>query len=312
MKTLKKINNIINPLVSIIVPIYNGKDFIKRCLDSILKQTYTNIEIICVVNGSTDNSDQEVLKYIQNDTRVKLITSMINDLGTASNIGVNNANGEYISFVDVDDWVNNQYVENLLGGISKGFRICKSNMDYFYGSEYKPVYSNKENGQYTLREISWLLPCRQSAIYDKKLFENVKFLENSYYEDLATWPLILGQVNEIYYINDSLYIYNKTNPHSIMNSSSSKHLVLDKVFEYIFSNINNNMNREVRILITALFIQSFWSSNIYLIKDNSEDTLYLNRIKTVIKGQLVGYYYIINKLEISTEQKRKMVEFYEQ
>lgn len=312
MKTLKKINNIINPLVSIIVPIYNGKDFIKRCLDSILNQTYTNIEIICVVNGSTDNSDQEVLKYVQNDTRVKLITSIISDLGTASNIGVNNANGEYISFVDVDDWVNNQYVENLLGGINKGFRICKSNMDYFYGAEYKPVYSNKENGQYTLREISWLLPCRQSAIYDKKLFKNVKFLENSYYEDLATWPLLLGQVNEIYYINDSLYIYNKTNPHSIMNSSSSKHLVLDKVFEYIFSNINNNMNREVRILITALFIQSFWSSNIYLIKDNSEDTLYLNRIKTVIKGQLVGYYYIINKLEISTEQKRKMVEFYEQ
>ncbi|MGQ2285610.1 glycosyltransferase family 2 protein, partial [Leuconostoc pseudomesenteroides] len=266
MKTLKKINNIINPLVSIIVPIYNGKDFIKRCLDSILNQTYTNIEIICVVNGSTDNSDQEVLKYVQNDTRVKLITSIISDLGTASNIGVNNAHGEYISFVDVDDWVNNQYVENLLGGISKGFRICKSNMDYFYGSEYKPVYSNKENGQYTLRDISWLLPCRQSAIYDKKLFENVKFLENSYYEDLATWPLLLGQVNEIYYINDSLYIYNKTNPHSIMNSSSSKHLVLDKVFEYIFSNINNNMNREVRILITALFIQSFWSSNIYLIK----------------------------------------------
>ena len=312
MRKLVKKNKIINPLVSIIVPIYNGKEFIKRCLDSILNQTYTNIEIICVVNGSTDNSDQEVLKYTKNDSRVKLITTSISDLGRASNIGLKNANGEYISFVDVDDWVTNQYIKNLLIGINKGFRICKSNMNYFFGSEYKPVYPNKESGQYTLREISWLLPCRQSAIYDKKLFENVKFLEHSYYEDLATWPLLLGQINEIYYINESLYTYNKTNPHSIMNSNSAQHLVLDKVFEYIFSNINNDMNREVRLLITALFIQSFWSSNIYLIKNDNEDKLYLNRIQTVIKGKLVGYYYMINKLEISTEQKRNMVKFYEQ
>lgn len=312
MQNLKKKHKIINPLVSIIVPIYNGEKFIKRCIDSILNQTYTNIEIICVVNGSTDNSDQEVLKYTQIDNRIKLITTSISDLGTASNIGLNNANGEYISFVDVDDWVTNQYIEHLLIGVTKGFRICKSNMDYFYGSEYKPVYSNKKNGQYTLREISWLLPCRQAAIYDKKLFENVKFLENSYYEDLATWPLLLGQVTKIYYISDSIYIYNKTNPNSIMKSNSSKHLVLDKVFQHIFSNIREDMNREINLLITALFIQSFWSSNVYLLKGSDEDQKYVNRIRKVIKGNLIGYYYMIDKLNITNDKKRQMVKLYEQ
>ena len=157
----------------------------------------------------------------------------------------------------------------------------------------------------------WLLPCRTISMYDRRLFEKVRYLEHSYYEALSLWPILIALAGSVYYIDDALYYYNQTNESSIMTVRDEKHLVLDKVFAHIFENITPEMNQEVNLLVSALFIQSFWSSNVkYVPKDKLGDE-YLERLKKVIDGKLVGYYYLVDRLPVSDEMKRRMIHFYQ-
>ena len=95
------------PKISIIVPVYNVEEYIGTCLKSLVEQTLEDIEIICINDGSTDNSIRIIQYFMQNDFRIKLINTSNNGQGIARNIGIQNAKGEYIAFVDPDDWVDN-------------------------------------------------------------------------------------------------------------------------------------------------------------------------------------------------------------
>ena len=110
-----------------IIPIYNGEQYIDKCLESIANQYYQNLEILCVVNGSTDASEKMVRAWMERDDRIKLLVTEIADLGHAANLGIDNTSGEYISFVDVDDWVDPEYISKLYAGIEKGYSLCKAN-----------------------------------------------------------------------------------------------------------------------------------------------------------------------------------------
>ena len=94
-------------LVSVILPVFNGEKYLNVCLDSICKQTLSNIEIICVNDGSTDNTLSILEKYSSKDQRIKIISTENNGQGSARNIALNYASGEYIAFVDADDWISN-------------------------------------------------------------------------------------------------------------------------------------------------------------------------------------------------------------
>ncbi|MCR8969401.1 glycosyltransferase family 2 protein [Facklamia sp. 7083-14-GEN3] len=300
-----------NPLVSIIVPIYNGESFIPRSLESIINQSYQNIEIICIVNGSTDASSEIIKEYQKKDPRIHLVESEIGDLGRACNIGLDLAKGKYISFVDIDDWVTEDYIDILLSGMNKGYKLCKSNLRYFDNKENPLVYNNKETGFVSIRSATWMLPVRTCAMYDKSLFQNFRYIEFTYYEDLAAWPILVGLAGGVYFINEPLYYYNTTNETSIMSQKNSKHLVMDKVFEFIFNNMTPDIDRETNLLITALFLQSFWTSNIKYINNDKEGRAYLNRIYSVIKDRLIGYHYLVNEMPVSEQTKQKMIQFYQ-
>lgn len=94
------------PLISIIVPVYNTEKYLDKCLDSLVNQTYYNIEIICINNGSTDNSINILEQYQKNDPRVKVINTVNEGVSIARNVGLKEVHGEYIMFVDSDDWTN--------------------------------------------------------------------------------------------------------------------------------------------------------------------------------------------------------------
>ena len=102
------------PLISIIVPIYNVELYLQRCLDSIVNQSYTNLEIILVNDGSQDNCPQICDEYAAKDNRIVVIHKENGGLSDARNAGLEICRGEYISFVDSDDWINNEYIENLI------------------------------------------------------------------------------------------------------------------------------------------------------------------------------------------------------
>ena len=122
------------PLISIIIPIYNGEKYIDKCLSNVVAQTYKNLEILCVINGTTDSSEEKVREWMQKDERIRILVTDVADLGHASNLGIENTTGPYLSFVDVDDWVEPEYIEKLYGGIKKGYKICKGNCTMYDGA----------------------------------------------------------------------------------------------------------------------------------------------------------------------------------
>lgn len=101
-------------MISIIVPVYNAEKYLNRCISSLLNQTYYNLEIILVNDGSTDNSKKICKNAAKNDSRIKLINSVNEGVSLARNKGLKEANGDYISFVDSDDYVEPDYVEKML------------------------------------------------------------------------------------------------------------------------------------------------------------------------------------------------------
>ena len=105
-------------LISIIVPIYNVEKYIKKCIDSIINQTYTNLEIILVDDGSPDNCGKICDKYKEKDDRIKVIHKKNGGLSDARNAGIDIATGEYITFIDSDDYVAENYIEVL-------YNLCK-------------------------------------------------------------------------------------------------------------------------------------------------------------------------------------------
>ena len=115
-------------LISVIVPVYNVENYLKRCLDSIINQTYQNIEIILIDDGSTDNSGNLCEDYKKIDNRIKVVHKTNGGLSDARNTGIKKAKGKYITFVDSDDYVEYDYVEYLYNLIKKydtNISFCK-------------------------------------------------------------------------------------------------------------------------------------------------------------------------------------------
>ena len=106
-----------NPLISVIVPIYNVEKYLARCVDSIVNQTYKNLEIILVDDGSPDRCPQMCDDYAEKDSRIKVVHKKNGGLSDARNAGMAVATGEYISFIDSDDWIETSMFELLLNNI---------------------------------------------------------------------------------------------------------------------------------------------------------------------------------------------------
>ena len=104
-------------IVSIIVPVYNGEKYISRCLDSLINQTYSNLEIVLVNDGSIDKSKEILNEYAKTDNRIKIYDQINQGASVARNIGLEKANGKYIMFVDADDYIDSHMVEEMIKNI---------------------------------------------------------------------------------------------------------------------------------------------------------------------------------------------------
>ena len=106
-------------IISVIVPVYNVEEYLERCVDSILRQTYTNLEVILVDDGSTDNCPQICEQYASFDKRVRVIHQSNGGLFAARNAGIDAAKGEYLSFIDSDDFISEDMYTSLYGNLKK-------------------------------------------------------------------------------------------------------------------------------------------------------------------------------------------------
>lgn len=212
------------PLVSVIVPIYKVEEYLEQCVDSIINQSYKNLEIILIDDGSPDNCGKICDKYADMDSRIKVIHKSNGGLSDARNVGINIAKGDYLVFVDSDDWINKYMIEKLLDlAINKDLDIveCKfkevydrnSVMDESKIGEVK-VFNNKEalenhfNGQGLYR-------CVWNKLYKKYVFNEIRFPKGKLAEDLHTTYKLFFKANKVGLV-DFIGYYYYIRPNSII------------------------------------------------------------------------------------------------
>ena len=130
-------------LVTVVVPIYNVERYLEKCLTSIILQTYKNLEVILVNDGSTDNSLNICKEFEKEDSRIRIISQENKGLSVARNVGIENAKGEYIAFVDSDDFISCKFIENLYNESIRNNSdiVC---CDFYYVNELEKKWSLKE------------------------------------------------------------------------------------------------------------------------------------------------------------------------
>lgn len=214
------------PLVSIIVPVYNVEKYLDRCIKSILNQDYYNIELLLIDDGSTDKSGDICDKYTV-DSRVKVIHKKNSGMSMARNTGLKYMTGEYVAFVDSDDYISNDYISHPLAkmvAMQKDiiiFDYCEIKNGRIYEPRYKKnnviqKISTAENEYiYNLLIAEDIPNSMWNKLYKNKLWEKVKFPEGRTYEDFFVWTDILRNKINIGYLPETLYYYNRENPNSI-------------------------------------------------------------------------------------------------
>lgn len=205
----------IHPLVSIIVPIYKVEPYLRRCIDSITSQTYTNLEIILVDDGSPDNCPQICDEYAGKDKRIVVVHKKNGGLSEARNVGLDICKGEYISFVDSDDWVNEKYIEKLL------CFAAKENADIIIGenirtegnsklpreSVFIKAYTSKEALHHLFGQNHIAFTVSWGKLYKRTLFKSVRFPVGKFYEDQFTTYILFYNAKKIIYTSEILYLY---------------------------------------------------------------------------------------------------------
>ena len=223
------------PLISFIVPVYNCENYIERCINSILNQEYNNIEVIIIDDGSTDQSKKIVDNFEKIDKRIKVIHQQNSGVSVARNVGIDKANGKFITFIDSDDFIENNYASYLLGLIDgNDIQISTTNaINKFFGKEEKKKDPNFiDSKRYISRDeaIETLLYYNIDVYPFNKLF-NKDFLNKyslrfnnslSYGEDFEFILKCFTYINKIVIGNEKIYNYRENNPNSAMSKFNKK------------------------------------------------------------------------------------------
>lgn len=209
--------------ITVIVPVYNVENYLRKCLDSIITQTYKNIEIVVVNDGSTDASGEICKEFAEMDHRITYIEQENAGLSAARNTGLNNMSGNYVTFVDSDDWIELDYVETLYKKITEyqadiavgnyySFNESEG-MFYFHisgDSYYEKVYDNVsifENLYETQEMRSFALISAWGKLYKARLFEQLRFDMGKLGEDGYLNQKVYLLSEKVIYLNKSLYAY---------------------------------------------------------------------------------------------------------
>ncbi|MCQ2485566.1 MAG: glycosyltransferase [Clostridia bacterium] len=220
------------PLISVIVPVYNVEKYLKCCIESILNQSYKNIEVILVDDGSTDSSPQICDYYKEKDDRVIVIHKENGGLSSARNAGVRIAKGEYINYVDSDDFVSIELYESVIKLIlvHKADMACFNSVkcrseddvdDYSDDTGEVKIFTSEEailnliNSPYRRRKEFNVSAC--FSIYKRDCVENISFPEGLLYEDGYYFPQAVLNAEKLIHIDKTFYFY-RYNPASVMSS----------------------------------------------------------------------------------------------
>lgn len=204
-----------NELISVVVPVYKVEAYLHRCVDSILAQTYKHLEVILVDDGSPDSCGEICDSYLEKDSRIKVIHQKNGGLSAARNAGLEIASGQYILFIDSDDWIKPELCENVLKEavlhdadiVVFGYsiidemhqilsdQVVKERRLLSGVNAVKSLLSNK------LENYAW------NKLYRRELFQTIRYPEGFVWEDVGTTYKLFLKAKKIYLLNKSYYFY---------------------------------------------------------------------------------------------------------
>ena len=229
-------------LISIIVPIYNVENYLRMCLDSIEHQTYSNIEVLLINDGSPDSSGEICQEYVARDSRFRYFEKGNGGLSDARNYGVARAKGKFLTFIDSDDWVEATYIEDMYqAALKNDSEIVISNYAQFDVKEnhylihvWDDYYEETYEGEELINKLPLLEPRDYSFVtswgilFSRSLFDNIRFPKGKLTEDSRTNYKLFAKSSRSTYIHKSLYIYRIDREGSIVNTVTEK-LLIDKL-----------------------------------------------------------------------------------
>ena len=259
-----------NFLISVIVPVYNVEKYLRRCLDSIINQTYEHLQIICVNDGSTDNSLIILEEYAARDSRINIISQENQGLSEARNRGLRCARGEYISFIDSDDWIDGYYYESMV------IKIYDYNADIVFACmksmNKNKIWINKNKNQVVDKFHEKVRLFRNGSVCDKlirkRLFEeyDISFIKGRYFEDNIVL-LQLAFFSKKLATDDAVSYNYFFNPHSICRKSSEieeekrnkdKLFMTETIVDYFSRhNVSVREKKEIFFFLTRAFIANW-------------------------------------------------------
>jgi len=218
--------------VSVIIPVYNTEKYLRKCIDSVKNQTFTDIEVLLIDDGSTDNSPAICDEYAASDSRIKVIHQQNGGRSAARNTGLDNASGDFILFVDSDDYITETTVSILIETHKK---TCADIIIFnFFGKLHKPfewpegLCSGTEAAERVFRHISYVSPCTRFC--DRKIYDNIRFPEGLNFEDTYKCLDVILAAEKIYTLDKNLYFYREVETGITGSKPNVKHL--DAFFAY--------------------------------------------------------------------------------
>ncbi|MGT2741981.1 SP_1767 family glycosyltransferase [Streptococcus plurextorum] len=292
-----------NELISVIIPVYNVKPYLKRCLDSVLKQTYDHIEVLLINDGSTDGSALICQEYAKKDSRIRLFHQENAGVSAARNLALEKATGDYITFVDSDDFIEGTYLEDLHKSLIKNeadIAVCnftsfnEKRQSFLFSVRkedyFETTYSTQEwLDQETVARFNMYLVFTFSPLklFKRALFDQIYFPLNRTREDDATIYKLYLKANRIAYINQGTYYYSQR------EDSLSRSVMTDDIAGMI-------SNAEERIALLASLgydVSKHITSYVKRLEKCQNDAL--------TKGQVELYRQISTKLNLYQQYQRK-------
>ena len=224
------------PKLSIIVPVYNVEKYLDKCLERILNSTYKDFELIVINDGTKDNSEQIITKYLDNEEykdKITYISKENSGLSDTRNLGMSKAKGEYIAFVDSDDYIETNMYETMMNkALEKDYDIVVSDVKLVYedSDKEKIISSAYEKDLFNKDEIKQTMltyyPVVWNKIYKKSLLEGIEFSKGVWYEDMEFNLKVYPRINSIGVVKEPLYNY-------LQRGNSITYTYNDKLYDII-------------------------------------------------------------------------------
>lgn len=238
-----------NDLISIIIPVYNTEEYLSQCLETVVNQTYSNLQIILVNDGSTDSSLEICYQFQMKDSRIEILNKTRAGLSAARNDGMNAAKGEYICFIDSDDYVKDDYIEVLYGLVTEfncDISICGYYKTYENGDQVEFQFTNegyidKHDLYNSLLHNDNIGNYACNKMYRRTLFQGISYPVGKAFEDIYTTYLLIEASDSIAISQEKVYFYRQ-------RSGSLSNCI----------NLKNLSDQEAGIAIRNEYIQSHY------------------------------------------------------